>query len=225
MDTKAIVTFSGGIDSTVALFWALKRKKLEVIPITFDYFRRSKMELRSCEMLSKKLSLQPIKIELPFLKEISDLRNTNRNQTLTHAPSAYIPARNVIIYSIASSYAEILDCRYIIGGHNKEDVRSYPDSAPRFFSMLNQMNAIGLYSKSHTSKVILPLSKLDKSEVIKLGLQLNVPFELTWSCYQQKSRPCRKCDACKLRAKGFEKAGVKDPLLLGVTQLAEKLSA
>lgn len=213
MSTRALVAFSGGIDSTVALYWALTHKKFKIFPITFDYFRRSKMESKACQLLAQKLNLRPIKIALPFLKEISDRRNTNRNQVLANVPSAYIPARNVIIYGIAASYAEILDCEYIVGGHNKDDVLSYPDSSAEFFSKFNQMNTIGLYSKGRTSKVILPLSKLPKAAVIKLGLRLKVPFELTWSCYFQGSQPCGNCDACKLRASGFKDAEVKDPLI------------
>ena len=211
MNRRAIVAFSGGIDSTVALYWALNCKKYRIVPMTFDYYRRSKMESKTCELLARRLNLRPIRIELSFLKEISDRRSTNRN--LVNAPSAYIPARNVIIYGIAASYAEILDCEYIVGGHNKDDVLSYPDSSTKFFSKFNQMNAIGLYSNDRTSKVILPLAKLDKAEVIKLGLQLKVPLELTWSCYFQGPHPCGKCDACKSRAIGFKEAGVNDPLL------------
>ncbi|MGH2637787.1 MAG: 7-cyano-7-deazaguanine synthase, partial [Rhabdochlamydiaceae bacterium] len=110
-------------------------------------------------------------------------------------------------------FAEILDAKYIVGGHNKNDVESFPDSSQSFFDQFNKVATIGRISKDKTGRVILPLARLDKSQIVKLGTELGVPFELTWSCYNESELPCGTCLSCKLRYKAFAKVGVEDPLI------------
>lgn len=202
---------SGGLDSAVALYWALNRG-YSVQTLTFNYFLRSTKEIENCKKIARHAGVKNTLVNLDFLKEIEDMKEMNRNPLLLKAPSAYIPARNVIFYGIANSIAEVLDAKYVIGGHNKNDASSFPDSSQRFFDLFNKTSSLGKISKSRTGKVILPLAKLDKSEVVKLGKRLRVPFELTWSCYKSGSRPCGKCPACLLRAVAFSSAGILDPL-------------
>jgi 7-cyano-7-deazaguanine synthase len=213
MSTRTIVLLSGGLDSAVALYWALNRG-YEVVTLTYDYFRRSLREIEACRAISRMAKCPNRLFDLGFLKEIDDSKRSLRNPVLKKAPSAYIPCRNVIFYGIAASLAEVLDCKYLVGGHNKNDVRNFPDSSLAFFDSFNRTSSIGRISKDRTGKVILPLGNLNKSEVITLGQKLRVPFELTWSCYKSGELPCRKCPACLLRAKGFQDAGVRDPLEL-----------
>ena len=207
-----IVLLSGGLDSAVALYWALN-KGYKVETITFDYFLRSRKEIQSCKRVAAFACVKNTQINLDFLKEIDDLKEKNRNPQLKQAPSTYIPVRNVILYGIAASIAEVIDAKYVVGGHNKNDTRSFPDSSQKFFDLFNRTTSLGKISKNRTGKVLLPLGNLDKSEVIKLGKKLGVPFEITWSCYKSKSRPCRKCSACRLRAESFSSAGIEDPLM------------
>jgi len=209
---SSIVMFSGGLDSTVALFWALKEKRYAIKPITFDYFRRSRKERRAAARILQKCKLRSINVDLNFLREVSDMKGLNRNKKLSQAPSAYVPARNAILYGIASSFAEILDCRYIIGGHNKDDGASFPDSSRAFFQTFNKLTSLGLYTRGRTSRVVLPLSNLRKAEVVKLGRRLGVPFEMTWSCYYQYQKHCGRCPSCMLRIRAFSSAGIRDPL-------------
>jgi len=152
-------------------------------------------------------------VKLDFLKEIDDSRKETRNAELSSAESAYIPCRNLIFYGIAASFAEIADSKYIVGGHNKNDSENFPDSSEGFFRLFNKTASVGKVTGSMTGKVILPLAKLDKSEVLQLGANLQVPFELTWSCYRSGKRPCGKCLSCRLREESFRKAGLHDPLL------------
>lgn len=210
--TSALVLLSGGLDSAVALYWA-KNKGYSVETITFCYFLRSPKEIESCKKIAKSARVKNTMIKLEFLKEIEDLKGKNRNPLLKNAPSAYIPVRNIIFYGIASSIAEAADVKYVIGGHNKNDSSSFPDSSQRFFDLFNKTASLGKISKSRTGKVILPLAKLDKNQVVKLGMKLNVPFELTWSCYKSASRPCGKCPACLLRAEAFATSEIADPLM------------
>lgn len=209
---RVLVLLSGGLDSVVALYWALN-KGYRVETITFNYFLRSRKEMQSCKRLAKFARVKNTLIDLGFLKEIDDLKQKNRNPKLKTAPSAYIPVRNVIFYGIADSIAEVTDAKYVVGGHNKDDTRSFPDSSQRFFDLFNRTASLGKISNGRTGKVVLPLARLDKSEVIKLGKKLAVPFEITWSCYKSTKRPCRKCPACRLRAEAFCSAGIEDPLM------------
>ena len=144
---------------------------------------------------------------------VSTLKGMNRNPVLERAPSAYIPVRNLIFYGIANSIAEVRDAKYVVGGHNKNDTLSFPDSSQRFFDLFNKTSALGKISKDRTGKVVLPLANLDKSQVIGLGKKLGVPFEFTWSCYRSDTRPCGRCPACRLRAEAFSSAGIEDPLM------------
>ena len=203
---------SGGLDSAVALYWSLAQG-YKVDTLTFDYYRRSRREIQACSELAKFSHCPNRKINLGFLREIDDTKKASKNLELLVAQSAYIPSRNLIFYGIAASFAEISDSKYIVGGHNKNDAENFPDSSPNFFDLFNETATLGRITKNKTGKVILPFGKLDKSEVLLLGARLEVPFQLTWSCYKSGKRPCEKCLSCRLRAESFQKAGLNDPLV------------
>jgi 7-cyano-7-deazaguanine synthase len=211
MKGSCIVLLSGGLDSAVTLYWALK-KNLSVRTLSFDYFHRSSKERESGKLLSKFAKCPNKLVKLGFLREIDDSKKELRNEALAKAQSAYIPCRNLIFYGIAASFAEIFDCKYIVGGHNQNDVSSFPDSSPQFFKLFNRTSSLGRISHGRTGRVVLPLSGLDKAEVIKLGARLGVPFDLTWTCYESNEKPCGICHSCLIRAEAFQKAGLDDPL-------------
>jgi len=207
-----MVLLSGGLDSTVALYWSLSRG-YDVETLTFDYFKRSRREIQTCAEISRISSCPNRKIDLGFLKEIDDSRQETKNPGLAGTESAYIPCRNLIFYGIAASFAEIGNMRYIVGGHNKNDTTNFPDSSKNFFRLFNETATAGRITKSRTGKVILPFGNMEKFEVLKLGAKLNVPYELTWSCYKSGRKPCQECLSCRLRAESFLKADIIDPLL------------
>ena len=211
MPEKALVLLSGGLDSAVALYWALEQGH-RVETITYNYFLRSRREIYACKKIAHRARVNNIVINLDFLREVADSRSQSTNPILRRAPSAYIPSRNAIFYGIASSLAETLDAKYIIGGHNKDDVRTFPDASQVFFQLFNRVTALGKFSKGRTGRVILPLSKLTKKGVVKLGSKLGVPFEFTWSCYKTSKQVCGKCPACRLRQSAFDEAHLIDPL-------------
>jgi 7-cyano-7-deazaguanine synthase len=206
-----MVLLSGGLDSAVALFWALDQGH-EVETLTFGYFQRSKREIQACKRIARRAGCPNRVVRLPFLKEIEDWKNESKNPDLFSAGSAYIPCRNIVFYGIAASFAEILNCATIVGGHNRNDAEAYPDASIRFFNHFNRTASLGRVTGSKTGRVILPLAGMDKSEVVRLGAKLGVPFELTWSCYGNGKEPCGHCMSCTLRRKAFSEAGIQDPI-------------
>lgn len=211
---QAIVLLSGGVDSAVALWWA-KAQGWDIRPLTFDYFGRPQRESRAVEDLAIRASVGPVRrVDLPFLKEIDDLRkDAIGNPALVDSPEGYIPARNTIFYGLAAYYGEIDGARYLIGGHNGMDPEAFPDSSPKFFNFLNSILRLGLWSYERSPiQVLVPLSGKSKEEVVRMGLALKVPFEVTWSCYWDRDLHCGTCPSCRERREAFAAVGVIDPV-------------
>lgn len=128
-------------------------------------------------------------------------------------PISYVPFRNANILSAAVSWAEVLVVNSIYIGAVEEDSSGYPDCRRTFYDTFEKTIDEGTRPKTNI-KIITPLIELSKKEIVLKGLKLNAPLNLTWSCYQNEVNPCEKCDSCTLREKGFQEAGVIDPLLV-----------
>ena len=126
-------------------------------------------------------------------------------------PNTYVPGRNIIFLSIAGAIADIKKCEAIMIGVNAVDYSGYPDCRPEFISSMEKSLRIGL-AFSSTLKIDAPLQTMSKAEIIKYGMQLGTPYELTHSCYLGNEEACGKCDSCLLRLKGFMEAGYEDPV-------------
>lgn len=210
----AIVLLSGGVDSAVALWWA-KARGWDVRPLTFDYFGRPRREGSAIDDLAARAGVPaPRHIDLPFLKEVDDLRKGGLgNRALLEAPAAYIPARNLIFYSLAANLAETQGARYLVGGHNGVDPRAFPDASPAFFADLNGLLRRSLWASARTPvETVVPLSGRPKEDVVRLGLDLRVPFDVTWSCYWDRDVHCGTCASCRERRSAFAAVGVEDPV-------------
>ncbi len=208
---KAIVLLSGGIDSAVALYWA-NNKGYNIILISFNYHLRPKNEIKAALKLAESLELNLIEINIPFIKESIDLRIVGLPvPSAIHAPEGFIPSRNLIFYSIAAYYAEAYGCTVIIGGHISTDSQNFPDATPHFFNSLEELINEGKHIKDKTTiKLLLPLAKKTKLDVIALAQKLNVPLKWTWSCYSDGDRPCGKCSSCRKRNEAFSKLNFSD---------------
>jgi 7-cyano-7-deazaguanine synthase len=126
-------------------------------------------------------------------------------------PSSYVPFRNANLLSMATSYAEANDCEAIFIGAHSEDYSGYPDCRPKFFDVFQQVIDIG--TKPETSlELVAPFVDWSKTEIAERGFDLDVPYELTWSCYREEAPACGTCDACAYRLKAFKEAGVEDPI-------------
>jgi 7-cyano-7-deazaguanine synthase len=211
---RAIVLLSGGVDSAVTLWWA-KDQGWDVQPLTFNYFGRPKREHIATQALVHKADVRPIQsVDLPFLKEVDDLRPSGfDNPALGESPEGYIPARNLIFYSLAAYFAELGGTRYLVGGHNGTDPESFPDASPKFFDHLNRLLAMSLWSHERSPvEVLVPLGGKSKEDVLRMGQKLGVPFELTWSCYWDQDVHCGSCVSCTERREAFAAIHVKDPV-------------
>ena len=210
---RAIVLLSGGVDSAVTLWWA-RSQGYDVHPLTFDYFGRPKREHTAIDALVKAAGVPTVRsVPLPFLKEVDDLRPEGLgNPALEASPEGYIPARNLIFYSLAAYFAELEGIRYLIGGHNGTDPEAFPDAGPRFFNSLNRVFRLSLWSSETTPvRILVPLSGKSKEAVLRMGQELGVPFELTWSCYWDRDTPCGTCISCRERRDSFAAIGLSDP--------------
>ena len=147
---------------------------------------------------------------IPELREVGDMAE---RRGLAGLPSAYIPMKNAIYYSVAAAFAEEVGASRIMGGHNRDDTRVYDDTSDLFFRDLQRTLRGGSERlRSRRLTIWRPLRGLDKASVVSLGSRLRVPFELTWSCHREGVEHCWRCLGCLQRKKAFRAAGVKDPL-------------
>jgi 7-cyano-7-deazaguanine synthase len=211
---RAIILLSGGIDSAVTLWWA-KQQGWDIRPLTFDYFGRPRREHEAVLALTSRIGTGPLRrVDLPFLKEVDDLRKEGfENRRLLDSPEGYIPGRNLIFYGLAGHYAELDGVRYIVGGHNGIDPESFPDASPKFFNFLNSVFHLSLWSfDASPVQILVPLSGKSKEDVVRMGLDMKVPFDVTWSCYWDRDIHCGTCVSCRERREAFAKVGVEDPV-------------
>ncbi len=130
----------------------------------------------------------------------------------TDIPATYVPFRNANLLAAAASWAEVLGAGAIFAGAVEEDSSGYPDCRRAFYDAFETAIEAGTRPETHI-RIVTPVIGLRKAEIIKLGLELDAPLHLTWSCYRNEDLPCGRCDSCALRARGFEEAGVEDPLI------------
>ena len=217
---RAVVLLSGGLDSSTVLAIALEMG-YEVHALSFDYGQRHSRELESAKKIAKYFNVphKIIKIDLrqiggSALTDNIDVPERNVNEIEKEIPITYVPARNTILLSLALGYAEVIDADAIFYGANAIDYSGYPDCRPQYVEAFERVANLGTKRgvEGKHIKIIAPIIHMTKAEIIKKGMKLGVPYELTWSCYKGGKRACGKCDSCLLRLKGFMEAGYEDPL-------------
>lgn len=221
---KAICLLSGGLDSTTTLAYA-KNKGYNIYALTFDYGQRMSKEIECAKKIGECLKVKEHKIvDIGFLKELTKgasaltseairlPKNRNIKEMTKEIPITYVPFRNSIFISIATSYAESIRADAIFIGANYLDYSGYPDCRPEFLKAIQETirlgTKIGVTEKA--IKLDAPLLFKNKREIIELATELKAPLHLTWSCYAGGKMACGKCDACLLRLRAFEEAGLKD---------------
>ena len=222
---KAVVLLSGGIDSSTALGYAVS-EGFEIHPITFDYGQRHRFELRAAGAIARSFGAKGhkvVKIDLRALggSALTDSIDVPKGRTdeeiADGVPVTYVPARNLIFLSVAVAYGEVKKAADIFWGANAVDYSGYPDCRREFVDAFSSVASLATRWGIEGNRITVhtPLLDMTKGEIIKLGLTCGVDFSLTHSCYDPSEigRPCGGCDACLIRAKGFEEAGVEDPIL------------
>jgi len=216
---RAVVLLSGGLDSAVTLFIA-KNLGYDCHCLIFDYGQRHIKEINSAVNVAKKAKCkyEIVKISLPWkgsslLDRKLSVTKPQSHKVTGEIPDTYVPGRNIIFLSFALSCAEAVGAGAIFIGAHAQDYSGYPDCRPEFFKAFTRMALKGTKAglEGRKIKIITPIINMHKSRIIKTGLKLKVPFELTWSCYKGGKAPCGVCDSCNYRAKGFKELEMKDP--------------
>jgi 7-cyano-7-deazaguanine synthase len=218
MKTKAIVLVSGGMDSLVTA--AIANREYEMCFLHLNYGQRTeKRELKAFNDIAKHYNVQDrLVVNTEHLSKIGGSSLTVSSIGVSKAdlnyigiPTSYVPFRNAHILSIAVSWAEVIGAKKIFIGAVEEDSSGYPDCREVFYDTFNKVIELG--TKPDTEIIIeTPIIHLKKYEIVKKGNELKAPFELSWSCYQNEDKACGVCDSCALRLKGFQQAGINDPI-------------
>jgi 7-cyano-7-deazaguanine synthase len=215
--TRAVVLLSGGMDSCVCAALAARDHRAAAVHISYGQ-RTEARELRSFLGICDRLGIRDrFVVHNEALRAIggSALTDTTIAVPESHAigtgvPVTYVPFRNAHFLAVAVSWAEVLGAEKIYIGAVEPDSSGYPDCRPEYYRAFNEVIRAG--TKEGTIQVVTPLIAMRKREIVTLGLELNAPFDLTWSCYQREDRACGVCDSCQLRVRAFREAGAEDPI-------------
>lgn len=223
---KAVVLFSGGLDSTTCLALAIEKYGADnVTALSMYYGQKHEKEIECAKKIVEYYGVKHIQFDLSDIFETSDCTLLKKNETeipeesyaeqlkkTNGAPvSTYVPFRNGLFLSVAASVAVAQGAEEILYGAHADDAagNAYPDCSVEF----NGYMAKAIYTGTGDAvNVVAPFVAKTKADVVAEGLRMNVPYELTWSCYEGGDKPCGKCGTCIDRKKAFEKNGVKDPL-------------
>ena len=213
---KAVILLSGGLDSAT-VYAIAKNQDFDCYTLGFDYGQRHKIEQENAKRLSP--NHRTIRIDNFGGSALVDKNILVPKDSVINAneiPVTYVPARNTIFLSYALAYAEVLKCHDIFIGVNALDYSGYPDCRPDYIAAFQTLADLATKAgvEGAKFKIHTPLIKLTKAEIIKQGTELGVDYSQTISCYDPTdNKSCGHCDSCKLRLKGFEDAGIKDPII------------
>jgi 7-cyano-7-deazaguanine synthase len=228
MASKAVVLLSGGLDSSTSLAIA-RSEGYETYAISFDYGQRHVVELEAARRVAASLGVMEHLIIEVGLRRIGASALTSNGEVpkgrsleemTREVPSTYVPARNTVFLALALAWAESIGAHHIFIGVNAVDYSGYPDCRPEFIAAFGNLANLGTKAgiEGQGFEIHTPLISMTKAQIIGLGVELGVDYGLTHSCYDPspEGRPCLQCDSCLLRQKGFEEAGLEDPLLKAV---------
>lgn len=214
----AVVLVSGGLDSCVTA--AIANEEYDTAFLHINYGQRTEeRELAAFHAIADHYGVEKRLVSsIEHLQKIGGSSLTDDRIDVPEGdleragiPVTYVPFRNAHFVSIAVSWGEVIEAKKIFIGAVYEDSSGYPDCRKEFYDVFNQLIHIG--TKPETDiEIITPIIGLKKRDIVKRGVQLKAPLELTWSCYQNSERACGHCDSCLLRLRGFREAGVRDPI-------------
>ena len=240
MQKIGVILLSGGLDSTTVAACA-RKQGYELTALTLSYGQKHSREIAAARKVAEILGIKQEIIDVSFFKELAwysaltnkyDIPRNRRDEDITqNIPITYVPLRNTLFITLAGAFLESkalslieqnklppaeLDASVFIAA-NAIDYSGYPDCRPEFYQKMTDVLYTG--SKLGTQygvamSIQTPIISMTKAEIARMGIELGAPLEYTWSCYEGGGVPCGECDSCRLRAKGFAEAGIKDPLLV-----------
>lgn len=216
-NSKAVVLLSGGMDSCVCAALAVRDHDTAAVHVSYGQ-RTEDRERKAFLAVCDRLGIENRLITRnEALRAIGGSALTDPNIAVPEGhtlgqeiPVTYVPFRNAHFLAVAVSWAEVLGAGQVYIGAVEQDSSGYPDCRPEYYAAFNALIRQG--TKEGNIEVVTPLIAMRKSQIVRLGLELNAPLDLTWSCYQGNARACGSCDSCRLRRRAFEEAGVEDPI-------------
>ena len=215
--SRAVVLLSGGMDSCVCAALAVRDHDAAAVHISYGQ-RTEQRERRSFLAVCQRLGIQDkLVIRNEALHAIGGSALTDENIAVPpsaglgpNIPVTYVPFRNAHFLAVAVSWAEVLGAKKVYIGAVEPDSSGYPDCRPAYYQAFNEVVKMG--TKEGDIEIVTPLIAMRKNEIVRLGLELGAPFDLTWSCYSRQDEACGICDSCVLRRRAFETAGMQDPI-------------
>jgi 7-cyano-7-deazaguanine synthase len=216
--SRAVVLLSGGMDSCVCAALAARDHDAAAVHVSYGQ-RTEERERQSFLAICRRLNIHDqLMIRNEALRAIGGSALTDDGIAVPLAesvgqgiPVTYVPFRNAHFLAAAVSWAEVLGAEKVYIGAVEPDSSGYPDCRPAYYEAFNAVVKAG--TKEGRIRVVTPLIAMRKAEIVRLGLELDAPFDLTWSCYSREDQACGVCDSCVLRLRAFETAGVKDPIV------------
>lgn len=216
---KAVILVSGGMDSLVTAAIALEQG-FEPAAMHINYGQRTWLkELGSFRSICSHFGIaQSLEVDAPFLSRIGGSSLTDLSMPVSgpdlhgsSIPTSYVPFRNALFLSMAVSWAEVIGAGKIFIGAVEEDSSGYPDCRKVFYDAFNTVIELGTRPETNI-EIVTPLIGMQKSEIVRKGMELGVPFDFSWSCYKSEGRACGVCDSCARRLRAFEQLGIEDPI-------------
>ncbi len=212
-DIKALVLLSGGMDSTTLLYDIHKRRDGNVQTLTINYMQRHSKEIDHAIRIANVLGVNHGHVSFKGMSyNGSPLVDPNTNvpaQSDKRQAQTVVPFRNTVFLVLACIYAKQINANQILIAACGDDQENYPDCRPEFFHEFNSL----LFSQNEDVRVFAPYTSLTKTEIVKKGIELGVPYDLTWTCYKGNERACGICDACVERLNAFNNNNIVDPIL------------
>lgn len=215
--SRAVVLLSGGMDSCVCAALAACDHDAAAVHLSYGQ-RTEERERQSFLAICQRLKIHDrLMVRNEALRAIGGSALTDESipvpdsETIGHGiPVTYVPFRNAHFLAVAVSWAEVLGAAKVYIGAVEPDSSGYPDCRPAYYKAYNEVVRTG--TKDGKIEIVTPLIAMRKAEIVRLGLELGAPFDLTWSCYSREDRACGVCDSCVLRLRAFTAAGVRDPI-------------
>jgi 7-cyano-7-deazaguanine synthase len=219
---KAVVLLSGGMDSCVVAAIAREAHRLALLHASYGQ-RTESRERQSFDAIADFYRVtERLAVNLTHFSQIGGSALTDARLAVPEAepgapissggiPITYVPFRNAHFLSVAVSWAEVIGASAIFIGAVAEDSSGYPDCRPEYYQVFEELARVGTRPETHI-RIVTPVIAMKKNEIVRRGIELGAPLELTWSCYQCEDAACGVCDSCRLRLRAFEEAGEADPI-------------